>query len=478
MSKIRATKPIAEPLEMYAQAFDDLFSRVSQRQGFRDYLIGLLLADERNKTLTGLMNTEPVVGAQEARAQRLQWFLSESNWDASAINERRVKLLMETAELAPRDNGVLVIDETGDRKAGHKTAHVGRQYMANLGKIDNGVVSVTSLWADEGIYYPLAVEPYTPAAWFEGGKKHPQFRTKLKIAVELVSQAKQRPIPFRAVVADSFYGEDRGFRSGLEKLKVGYVLALKQSYSWWHPADQLGSLQEIALATAWSATAADMDWLAVKRTFRDGHTELWWALEVTTGPFGPKHELRAIVVSTDPAHLPPLTTWYLITNLPAPGSSDARADWLFSADIAEVVRLYSLRSWVEQNYKQMKHALGWAEYQVRSDLAIRRHWALVFCAFSFCWWHLDNYDLPLPPLLSDNSAQPVSDPATPLNNELVSHRILCWPLALRRVRAWLQPFILLQRFWQAFSVDPLPLLLRHFVDSLARGNGIDLYSSA
>lgn len=73
MSKIRATKPIAEPLEMYSQAFDDLFSRVSQRQGFRDYLTGILLGDERNKTLTGLMNTEPVVGAQEARAQRLQW---------------------------------------------------------------------------------------------------------------------------------------------------------------------------------------------------------------------------------------------------------------------------------------------------------------------------------------------------------------------------------------------------------------------
>jgi len=23
---------------------------------------------------------------------------------------------------------------------------------------------------------------------------------------------------------------------------------------------------------------------------------------------------------------------------------------------------------------------------VRSDRAIRRHWYLVFCAFSFCWW--------------------------------------------------------------------------------------------
>jgi hypothetical protein len=42
--------------------------------------------------------------------------------------------------------------------------------------------------------------------------------------------------------------------------------------------------------------------------------------------------------------------------------------------------------WVEQSYKQVKHALGWSQYQVRSDLAIRRHWQLVCCAFSFCWW--------------------------------------------------------------------------------------------
>ena len=32
--------------------------------------------------------------------------------------------------------------------------------------------------------------------------------------------------------------------------------------------------------------------------------------------------------------------------------------------------------------------MGWHEYQVRSDLAIRRHWALVCCAFAFCWYHL------------------------------------------------------------------------------------------
>ena len=71
-----------------------------------------------------------------------------------------------------------MIDETGDRKDGHKTAHVSRQYLANLGKIDNGVVSVSSLWADERVYYPIDVEPSTPAPYFREGKKDPACRTK------------------------------------------------------------------------------------------------------------------------------------------------------------------------------------------------------------------------------------------------------------------------------------------------------------
>ena len=51
----------------------------------------------------------------------------------------------------------------------------------------------------------------------------------------------------------------------------------------------------------------------------------------------------------------------------------------------EVVRIYGLRHWVEQSYKQVKDELGWADFQVRSDTAIRRHQVLVNCAFSFCW---------------------------------------------------------------------------------------------
>src|SRR5215211_1505239 len=228
------------PLEACAAQFDDLFAQRSQREGFRRYLEGLLLPAERNKTLTGLANTEPVVGASHPRAQGLQWFLSESTWDPDAVNTRRLALLRADPGAAPDARGVLVIDEHGDRKWGKRTAHVGRQYLANLGKTENGVVSVTSLWADERVYYPLDYEPYTPAHHFAAGKADPAFRTKLAIAGELVAAAVADGLPFRAVVADSFYGEDAGFRQRLHELAVGYVLALKPSHTWWHGIGAVG----------------------------------------------------------------------------------------------------------------------------------------------------------------------------------------------------------------------------------------------
>ncbi len=387
MTKRIEVAPAPAPLEAYVKHFDPVFGKSNQREGFRRYVEGLLLPSERHKTLTGLTNTEPVVGAQFPRAQKLQWFLSESDWDERKVQAERLTLLREDATTAPNARGVLVIDETGDRKDGHKTAHVARQYLGNLGKIDNGVVSVTSLWADEQVYSPLEIEPYTPESYFAKGRNDPGFRTKLKIALQLVQQAIQEGWPFRAVVADSFYGEDRGLRGGLQKLSVPYVMALKPSHAWWHPEGVAGSLQDVAHEAGWESAKHPGQWVPITRTFRDGSTQQWWALEIVAGPYGPDKTERAIVATTDPQTLPDLTTWYLVTNLPASTACPATPHLFAPANLEEVVRLYGLRMWVEQSYKQVKHALGWSQYQVRSDQAIRRHWQLVCCAFSFCWYH-------------------------------------------------------------------------------------------
>ena len=93
-----------------------------------------------------------------------------------------------------------------------------------------------------------------------------------------------------------------------------------------------------------------------------------------------------------PGTLPAKATWYLVTSLPRPGGPREADSPHPAAGLAEIVRIYGIRHWIEQSYKQVKDELGWADFQVRSDVAIRRHQALVNCAFSFCWaaWFADH----------------------------------------------------------------------------------------
>ena len=189
MTKRLPCPPAPGPLEDSAAEYDDQLATLAQRRGFRAYLHGLLLPRDRHKTLTGLVGTEPVVGAQAPSVQRLQFFLSESPWDAEAINRRRLELLVTDPATTPHEDGVLVIDDSGDRKAGTKTAHVARQSLGSIGKLDGGIVAVTSLWADERVYYPVHVTPYTPAVRLPKGKADPDCRTKPQLAVELVDAA-------------------------------------------------------------------------------------------------------------------------------------------------------------------------------------------------------------------------------------------------------------------------------------------------
>jgi hypothetical protein len=192
-------------------------------------------------------------------------------------------------------------------------------------------------------------------------------------------------IPFRAIVGNILYGEHRKFKEGLESRQMPYVLALKPSHAWWHRVGEVGWVEGVALASYWGGEDESGEWVKLERRFKDGHTEVWWALEAECVPYGPEKRSRLVVVTTDPATLSHLSSWYLATNLPAPGSKSAEESKLAAADVAEIVRLYALRSWIEQSYKQLKNSLGWAQYQVRKDIAIRHHWQLVICAFTFCW---------------------------------------------------------------------------------------------
>ena len=64
-------------------------------------------------------------------------FLTESPWQVKELRDARLNLILRA--LAGREIE-LIIDETGDRKKGGATSYVKRQYIGNLGKIENGIL--------------------------------------------------------------------------------------------------------------------------------------------------------------------------------------------------------------------------------------------------------------------------------------------------------------------------------------------------
>ncbi len=79
---------------------------------------------------------------------------------------------------------------------------------------------------------------------------------------------------------------------------------------------------------------------------------------------------------------------------------------LAEASPEQVYEWYRLREWIEHFYKPAKHELGWADYQLRPERAVVRHWQLVLLAYTFS---LLVGALPTAPA----STMPATDPSTP-----------------------------------------------------------------
>ena len=186
--------------------------------------------------------------------------MSESRWDPDRVNARRLELLAADPATAPHEAGVLVVDDSGDRKDGVKTAHVGRQYLGRYGKTGNGVVTVTTVWADERICYPVHAVPYTPARHFAKGKSDPAFRTKLAIGADLAIRAREAGFAFRAVVADSAYGDQDGFRAELAEAGLPFVMALRPHRGTWARVADAHTPVDAARALAWDGPEDPGDW--------------------------------------------------------------------------------------------------------------------------------------------------------------------------------------------------------------------------
>jgi SRSO17 transposase len=121
------------------------------------------------------------------------------------------------------------LNTCGHRKSGNFTAGVGRQYIGEIGKTDNGIVVVTTHLYDGKKSLPLDIELYQHASSLPEGKKDFEFKKKPELALDLIDRSLVRGYRPGIVLIDAGYGNNTTFLLELEKRRLKYLGGLAKN---------------------------------------------------------------------------------------------------------------------------------------------------------------------------------------------------------------------------------------------------------
>jgi SRSO17 transposase len=161
--------------------------------------------------------------------------LSEAACDADAARDDVRGYVVDTIGDA---GAVLILDDTGDLKAGSHTVGVQRQYTGTAGRIENAQVSVFLAYASVSGRALIDRAVYLPVSWTDdparrraaGIPADVRFATKITLGRRMLARALDAEVPAAWATADKFYGGDRRLRRDLQARHLGYVLAVAKSH--------------------------------------------------------------------------------------------------------------------------------------------------------------------------------------------------------------------------------------------------------
>jgi SRSO17 transposase len=370
---------------------DEMFESMARKDQCRwgeVYLRGLML-DGKRKSI------EPMAARlQDGDEQCLQQFVNQSPWRWEPVRQRLA--IRMSAEISPQ---AWVIDDTGFPKFGDKSVGVARQYCGALGKIGNCQIGVSISAATAQASCPIDWRLFLPAEWDEDPRRQgcrvardvgrqPKWKRGRANMDELTGWGLQAP----PVLGDAAYGDITEFRLGLEERGIRYVLDVKGVTS---------ALPEDAepVRPAYTGTGRPpapryrRPFGSLAELAKAASPEAWVDVQWREGTRGSMRS-RFVAIRVRPANVKlrradpdgELPVRWLLAEWPA--GKDAPTDYWLSnlpADtpIQRLVELAKLRWRVEQDYRELKDALGLDHFEGRSYPGWHHHVTLVSVAHGF-----------------------------------------------------------------------------------------------
>jgi SRSO17 transposase len=378
-------------LVAFAEDVFDAFERSSQRVNGELYLRGLIEQGPRKSLQPTLFR----LGESGARYESMQQFVADSPWSWDELLERVAE------RVAPRLDVVCwVVDDTGFPKDGRRSPGVKRQYSGTLGKIGNCQIGVSLHAVGERGTLPLGWSLYLPEDWCADRERrrrakipdHVAFQTKAQLASALIGRAVGWEIPRGPILADSAYGDDTGFRMGLDEERLSYVVAVSARTTVYDAQTEFSvPARAGACGRPTSVVRADREATTLPALAAALPAEAFETLVFGERPEGEPRQGRFACVRVFAVgeirrgRRTPRSEWLIIE---WPDNAAEPTDyWLSNLPLGtaavELVRLARLRWTIELDYRQLKGELGLDHYEGRSWAGWHHHTALVTCAHAF-----------------------------------------------------------------------------------------------
>jgi hypothetical protein len=268
---------------------------------------------------------------------RLHHFLTEAPWSAAEVNERRLQVMNKCSQTKITRGFTLILDDSGHRKSGNFTEGVGRQYIGEIGKTENGIVVVTTHLYDGSKSLPLDIELYQHASSLPEGKKDFEFLKLPELGLALIDRSKERGYRPGIVLIDAGYGNNTTFLLELEKRKLKYIGGIAKNRKVIIAAVG-GDFEEIRLDNL--AKSLPSEAFTPTQLNLENKKTVWVAsIEVELGRLEGKRTIAIVMNASTFDEASALD--YFITNV---DGSTATAEW--------IVTTYSQRNWVEVFYRE------------------------------------------------------------------------------------------------------------------------------